>query len=197
MTKRDYANRTPKKATRAKPRNSSRGQAPAAPRRFPIIILGLVVLIALGGFGYFLWSISGSSDEVVTQPKPEAKVTKPKPKADDPKALPPAPKEEWTYLEELKNKEVEVDLPEVEKKPKRPYQMQCGSFRSEFQANEMKAVIAFQGIEAQVRKSTGKTGVWYRVVLGPYDRKRDAERHRHALQKTGMNGCQIWFWTTS
>ncbi len=197
MTKRDYANRTPKKNTRSKPRASGRGKAAPAPKpRLPLILLGIVVLGLVGGFIYFLWSINGSSDEVTNKPSTKVVETQqPKTKKQDPKALPPAPKEEWTYLEELKNKEVEVEIPEVEAKPKRPYVMQCGSFRSESQANEMKAMIAFQGIEAMVRKTSGKKGVWYKVVMGPYDRKRDAERHRHALQKIGMNSCQIWFWT--
>lgn len=71
------------------------------------------------------------------------------------------------------------------------YQLQCASFRQESQANEMKAVIAFQGLEAQVRQVEGTTGVWYKVALGPYERKRDAERKRHTLQNAGINGCQI------
>ncbi|MCH1930231.1 SPOR domain-containing protein [Shewanella sp. A25] len=115
----------------------------------------------------------------------------PKPKK-DPNALPPKPKEEWTYLDELENKHVEVDLPEVvATRAPQQYQMQCASFRQESQANQMKAVIAFQGLEAQVRQIEGTSGTWYKVILGPYERKRDAERKRHALQNAGINGCQI------
>ena len=110
----------------------------------------------------------------------------------DPHALPPQPKEEWTYLKELENKHVEVDIPDVvASRTPVLYQLQCASFRQESQANEMKAVIAFQGLEAQVRQIEGTTGIWYKVALGPYERKRDAERKRHTLQKAGINGCQI------
>lgn len=110
----------------------------------------------------------------------------------DPNALPPQPKEEWTYLNELENKHVEVDIPDiVASRTPMQYQLQCASFRQESQANEMKAVIAFQGLEAQVRQVEGTTGVWYKVALGPFERKRDAERKRHTLQKAGINGCQI------
>ncbi|GIU13936.1 MULTISPECIES: SPOR domain-containing protein [unclassified Shewanella] len=189
MTNRDYANRKPaRKGKNSARKKSSKG---SAPRRFPILLL-LITLAGLGGFGYLLW-ILASSDE----PTPAAVVVekpKPKPAKKDPDALPPVPKEEWTYLEELENKKVEVDLPDVSDKPKRPYQMQCGSFRKESQANELKAIIAFQGLEAQVRKVKGSSGIWYKVVLGPYDKKRDAERQRHVLQNSGTNGCQIWFW---
>ncbi|GIU12096.1 SPOR domain-containing protein [Shewanella sp. MBTL60-007] len=189
MTNRDYANRKPaRKGKNSARKKSSKG---SAPKRFPILLL-LITLTGLGGFGYLLWTLS-SSDEpapapaVVEQPKK-------KPVKKDPDALPPVPKEEWTYLEELENKKVEVDIPDTSDKPKRPYQMQCGSFRKESQANELKAIIAFQGLEAQVRKVKGSSGIWYKVVLGPYDKKRDAERQRHILQNGGTNGCQIWFW---
>lgn len=196
MTNRDYANRKPKK--RAPQKRGARKAAPPA-RRLPIVLLLIVVLVAIAGFGYFLWNIkdsstsdqaeTGSTETKASQVETKA-ATKPKPQGD----LPPKPKEEWTYLEELKNKKVEVELPQTDNKPKRPYLMQCGSFRTESQANKRKAVIAFQGLEAQVRKSIGSKGTWYRVVMGPYDRKRIAERHRHVLQKVGLNDCKIWYW---
>lgn len=191
MTSRDYANRKPSRSGKGK---NTRKRAPAkgsAPRRFPLLLL-LITIAGLAGFGYLLWAISDSAEDAkpaVVEDKPKKSVVK-----KDPDALPPAPKEEWTYLEELKNKQVEVDLPDTSDKPKRPYQMQCGSFRRDAQANEMKAMIAFQGLEAQVKKVSGKSGTWFKVVLGPYDSKREAERQRHILQRGGMNGCQIWFW---
>ncbi|MGL4833399.1 MAG: SPOR domain-containing protein [Shewanella sp.] len=125
---------------------------------------------------------------VVEAPTPEiAPVAK-----KDPNALPPKPQEEWTYLNELENKNVEVDIPTVTA-PRVPqqYQLQCASFRQESQANQMKAVIAFQGLEAQVRQIEGTTGTWFKVSVGPYESKRDAERKRHVLQHAGINGCQI------
>ncbi|MGS0674993.1 SPOR domain-containing protein [Shewanella sp. 0m-4] len=189
MTNRDYANRKPaRKGKNSARKKSSKG---SAPKRFPILLL-LITLVGVGGFGYLLWILS-SNDEPATTPV-VVEQPKKKPVKKDPDALPPAPKEEWTYLKELENKKVEVDLPEVSTKPKRPYQMQCGSFRKESQANELKAIIAFQGLEARVRKVQGTSGIWYKVVLGPYDKKRDAERQRHVLQNSGTNGCQIWLW---
>lgn len=187
MTSRDYANRKPTRKGNANKRGSKGNQ----PKRFPYLLL-IITLAGLAGFGYLLWLLN-STDESVTAPVLIEK-TLAIPVKKDPNALPPVPEEKWTYLEELKNKEVEVDLPAASTKPKRPYQMQCGSFRKESQANQLKATIAFQGLEAQVRKVKGSSGVWYKVVLGPYDMKRDAERHKHVLQKSGTNGCQIWFW---
>ncbi|ACA88680.1 SPOR domain-containing protein [Shewanella woodyi] len=188
MSNRDYANRKPAKGRAKSTRR--KGKAPA-PRRFPLLLL-LVTLSLLGGFGYFLWSINNSADtpQAVVVEQPKKTVVK-----KDPNDLPPKPKEEWTYQQALENKKVEVDIPDAEKaKPARPYQMQCGSFRTQSQAEEMKAVIAFQGLTANIRKVKGTTGDWYKVSLGPFDRKREVERKRHTLQRAGINGCIILFW---
>jgi len=184
MRNHDYANRKP-----AKGKGKTTRRSKQAPRRFPVLLL-LITVSLLGGFGYFLWSINDSAETtrpaVVEQPK-KTVVKK------DPSALPPQPKEEWTYQRELENKQVEVDIPE-QTAPTRPYQMQCGSFRTQSQAEQMKAVIAFQGLSANVRKVKGTTGDWYKVSLGPYDRKRLVEKHRHTLQGAGINGCIILYW---
>ncbi|QSX37672.1 SPOR domain-containing protein [Shewanella sedimentimangrovi] len=184
---RDYANRKP----RGPASRGSRKKA-APPARKPWLLIA-IVMAAVAAFGYFLWSIKGSAEA------PQAKQTAPKtqaasPAKKDPNALPPKPKEEWTYLEELENKQVEVDVPDDAMKSAGPYQMQCGSFRKQEQAEEMKAVIAFQGLEAQVRRVEGSSGVWFKVVLGPFERRRDGEKAKHKLQNAGMNGCRIWLW---
>ena len=102
--------------------------------------------------------------------------------------LPEKPQPKWDYVDTLKTKEVKVDIPEEETNYT-PYQMQCGSFRNKDDAESLKAKIAFQGLESMVKK----TGNWYRVILGPYERKRLAEKERHKLQRARINGCQIWF----
>ncbi|MFQ6371873.1 SPOR domain-containing protein [Shewanella sp. YIC-542] len=183
----DYAN--------SKPRRQSRGnrKKPQPPKRPPMLLF-LLVLVLIAGFGYFLWGLKNQDAQPLQQTPATAQPSIPKAKPKDPNALPPKPREQWTYQQELENKQVEVDLPAKSNKPSRPYQMQCGSFRKESQAQEMKAVIAFQGLEAQVRKVEGSSGVWYKVVLGPYQSKRKAETHRHELQRAGLNGCMIWFW---
>jgi cell division protein FtsN len=86
--------------------------------------------------------------------------------------------------------EEEWELPSSDRR----YLMQCGSFRKQSQAEELKAKIAFQGLESQVLESKGSKGIWFRVVLGPYETKRDAERARHALRSAKVNRCQIWNW---
>ncbi|BDY06788.1 SPOR domain-containing protein [Ferrimonas sp. YFM] len=182
MATRDYAKRG------RKPRSRGRKAAPKA--SFPWVRL-VVVLALIAGFGYFLWSIQGASDEA-PEPQPATEVVKPKPQPKTEPALPEKPKETWEYIETLPEKQVEVEVPKQELKG--PYQMQCGSFRTRDQADAMKARIAFMGLESEIRRTEGSNGVWYRVRLGPYERKRLAESDRHALQRGGINTCQIWLW---
>ncbi len=159
---RDYANSKPKPR---KPAKRGARKQPQPKQGFPVLLL-VVVVAVVAGFGYFLWSLKSSAPEAeVVQPQPQ---TKPVPQKKDPNALPPKPKEEWTYLKELENKQVEVDLPEESNKPSRPYQMQCGSFRVQSQADEMKAVIAFQGLEARCArcKAPAVSGTrWYSAPM--------------------------------
>ncbi len=58
-------------------------------------------------------------------------------------SLPKKPEEKWRYIEELEGKEVEVKAKALPQST-RPYLMQCGAYRSQGQANERKAIIAFQ-----------------------------------------------------
>ena len=228
MSNRDYANRRPQSGAKPRPIRATRARPAAkkAPpsRKLPIPLI-LFAFIAVGSFGYFLWSIKDTAkQEAPVEVKTEKEVKAKEPAATltpkvkeverqevavaapveeqpvvevevpkkDPNALPPKPKEEWTYLDELENKHVEVDIPDVvATRAPQQYQLQCASFRQESQANQMKAVIAFQGLEAQVRQIEGTSGTWYKVILGPYERKRDAERKRHTLQNAGINGCQL------
>ncbi|MCU4677324.1 SPOR domain-containing protein [Catenovulum sp. 2E275] len=177
----DYA-RKGKPVTRKK-------QAPQpAPKKNKTRFLLLIVLIVIGGFIAFLVSINGKAPEQVSEHK-QTQPTKTE------KPLPKLPKEKWEYVKELENKTIEVDVPERSNEPTRPYKLQCASLRSESQAEALKAKIAFSGFESVVKPTQGTTGMWYRVVLGPFDTKRQAEAARHKLQNNKINGCQISYWT--
>ncbi|ASI97552.1 cell division protein FtsN [Vibrio rotiferianus] len=177
MANRDYVRRgrgTPKKTTKKQPSRKKPWRS------------GLLAVLLVGGFGYGLYLLS-------TDPEPEkpvakqepVKTSKPKPK----KELPPPPEEKWEYVESLPSREVEVVAKEIEVS-KIPYIMQCGAYKTQAQAEDRKLAIAFQGISSQIRKKEGSS--WYRVVLGPYKFKRDAEKDRHKLQRAKIEPCAIW-----
>ncbi|MCK6263202.1 SPOR domain-containing protein [Vibrio sp. ZSDE26] len=147
---------------------------------------GLIALILLGAFGYGLYTLSNDPEPPTQVTKP---VVKPKPKAKPATALPKPPEEKWDYVDSLPNRKVEVEAKE-QVVSEIPYIMQCGAFKLSSQAEERKANIAFQGLQSEVRKKEGSS--WYRVVLGPYTLKRDAERDRHKLQRAKIEPCAIW-----
>ncbi|WP_417362311.1 SPOR domain-containing protein [Gallaecimonas pentaromativorans] len=188
MARKDYVRN-------AAPKRRSSNPKSAPPRRTPWIAIAVFAVCALG-FIYFLMSLAKrpATPAAVNPPaKVEVKATPvpvdAKPATKPKETLPAPPKEEWRYVETLKNKEVEVDVPDRPKDDK-PYQMQCGSFKVYDQAETQKAKLAFVGLEAQVRK----TGDWYRVILGPYPGKRAAQNQQHKAEKAGFPHCAIWPW---
>lgn len=181
-----------------------RGRSPKKPARntrkappaggFPIkwAFIALCLVSALG-YGLYFLSTSPAPEPETVQPKPVPK-PQPKPKVKpQEKSLPPKPEEKWRYIEELENKEVQVETKQ-EQQPSRPYLMQCGAYRSQDQAEQRKAMIAFQGLTSQIKISQGEKGNWYRVILGPYPQKRKAESDRNMLRRAGIEPCAIWFW---
>lgn len=186
----DYVNRKrpqPKKgAGKGKGKRGAAAKAntqkAAKPVPWLIVILALVLI---GGFAYLLYQINGKGEEKAAAQKLDTS----KQAIDQ---LPELPEERWQYIEELENKEVQVDVPELQAGP--PKLMQCGSFRSQSDAESLRARIAMVGLESQVRASEGSNGRWYRVILGPYETKRAAERDRHKLQRSQVFGCAIWNW---
>ena len=152
--------------------------------------LKFIILIAftcIAGFSYFLWKIDRNElmpqeEHVAVEMKEETSKAQ----------LPLPPKEKWAYRKELEGKKIEVGQYDVKKAG--PYKMQCGSFKTEKQAEVLKANIAFTGLSAQVSKSVGSKATYYKVFLGPYEKKRDAERDKHKLKKNKINYCQIWLW---
>ena len=168
-------------------RGRAKKQAPPPPPSLPWVRI-VITLVLILGFVYFLWFIKGKADTV---PKPQQ--SKSVASVQQEESLPELPKEEWGYPEWFEDFTVTVEDKQQQASTKR-YLMQCGSFRQQGQAEEMKAKIAFQGLVAQVRPSDGKNGRWYRVILGPYEQKRAAEKDRHTLRRSKITSCKIWYW---
>ncbi len=190
MPHRDYV-------ARSKPKRKPK----KAKRNFPlfpvVIVAGLLI-----AFGYGLSVIKGAGDDQPTAL--EKSLSQPekthKPSTTDNKPLPVLEKDEYGFPTDLEKSYATDRLPSGEKiekrevNPEKQYIMQCGSFRSEQQAKEMEATIAFQGLEAQVRSTRGSKGLWYRVYLGPYQQKRHADVDRHKIEAAGIYSCRIWNW---
>lgn len=191
MPQKDYVRASrPKPANKGKSRtsNSRNSRAKAAPAKKPWLLLSLTALILIA-FVYGLWFLRQqapvSTVPAAAVPTPAKTVVK-----DD---LPPKPvAEPYQYIQELENKEITVEL--TEQRRSGPAQLQCGSFRQQPQAEAMKAQIAFAGITADVRRTEGTNGVWFRVILGPYESRRAATVDMNRLRQLGINTCQVRNW---
>jgi cell division protein FtsN len=72
------------------------------------------------------------------------------------------------------------------------YWLQAGAFSDEKEADNLKAKIAFSGLEATVRPvSIPDKGTLYRVRLGPYQSLDDANRIKAALTQNGVGAAII------
>ena len=72
------------------------------------------------------------------------------------------------------------------------YWLQAGAFAEEKEADNLKAKIAFTGLEATVRAvSIPDKGTLYRVRLGPYQSLEDANRIKSALTQNGVGAAII------
>ena len=185
MSNQDYITRTPAKKKKNNPYKKNTPQ-PAAKISAKAKLIVLVIIVLIAAFAYGLWFLKTSPK---TKEPMQAVITTPAAKE---KNLPAPPKEKWSYVENLKTKEIEVGQYEVTQKG--PYRLQCGSFKTTERAETLKATIAFVGLEAIIKKSIGSNGTWYKVILGPYSRKRLAEQDKHKLRNNSVNRCQVLLW---
>jgi cell division protein FtsN len=205
MAPKDYVKRPRASAKKQAKRRSTRNNA-SAPVAWIKVSISVAVVIMFAFALYTLQSLGTSEDDIShtnqelefeeytdTASEVDTRLM-PENESLEQTELPELPvlgEEEWEYIDSLPDFSVEVDATEVLKKPK-PSNMQCGSFRTKSRAEELKAKIAFQGLESRVLQSNGANGIWYRVVLGPYERVRLAESHRTLLRKGNIRGCKIW-----
>lgn len=75
---------------------------------------------------------------------------------------------------------------------KESYLLQAGAFQNESEAENMKAQIAFAGMEAFVRSvNLPDKGTLYRVRLGPYKSFEEVNRIKAALSQNGINAAVV------
>ena len=174
---------TPNRRKKSSAVKKDRRKAPQRPKKgtqgFPFAAVAIALLLS-AFIGYFMFAVE----------KPEVIKSVVKKTVKKEELLPEKPQPKWQYEQSLPSKEVVVDIPE-KKTNTRPYQMQCAAFKNQEDAEALKAKIAIKSGLSSIVKKTGR---WYRVILGPYDRKRLAEKERHILQRVKINGCQIWYW---
>lgn len=104
------------------------------------------------------------------------------------------PQVTFEFPDLLKDSEIQVDTSAYERSPTDPaakptsFRVQAASFRDESDANALRANLILLNLTATVETSTSSTGEWHRVVLGPFDRRVDANRALTKLREQGISG---------
>lgn len=108
------------------------------------------------------------------------------------------PEPRFTFYKILPEKEVIVSESEIrhlareEKSGKGEggaggYLIQAGSFRTQEEAEKMKAQLAAAKVKARMEKVIIDNATWYRVKIGPYKSLMDAEKTRAYLRKNKVD----------
>jgi len=181
--------------TRARPPRRRPSAAPLP--GWALLVLGLALGAAAVLLTQLVLSRAGASDGLagLFARRPPPATTEAPPKRE------PAPiKPKFDFYTVLP--EIETVLPEragTEKppKPERPsgpvrYVLQAGSFASFADADQLKARLALQGLQAQIQKVTieGK-GEYHRVRLGPYESLEELDAANRELAKLGIKALRL------
>lgn len=181
---------------RASGRSGSKKRLPG----WAILLLGLVLGVASVLVTQLIVKRAGSTDGLAglftLKPK---RIESPVPKRAEP-AAPAKPKLDfYTVLPEL-----ETVLPERGSRTRTArteptaantdvrYILQAGSFATFQEADQLKARLALQGLQAQIQKVTieGK-GEYHRVRLGPYEKQDELDSVSRELSKLGIKPIRL------
>jgi cell division protein FtsN len=163
------------------------------------IVIGL-------GLAWYLWTRGLIPESVNRTPVAGPSTTKPASEpalADDLPSDAPAEKSRYDFFTVLPEMEVVVPEQELSQREEaqpagssangtaesnaQKYLLQVGSFRSESDADEMKARLALQGVMANVQTVTVNNATWHRVRVGPVSGARNAEELRRQLNDSGID----------
>ncbi len=138
--------------------------------------------------------------ELADGPRPDPHhVARSTPDASEPGAAKPA--EKYDFYQMLPN--FEVVVPEKEKDVKRDlpaaskverpgiYVLQVGSYRSEPEADGMRARLNKLGVDAKVQRVAVDADVWHRVRIGPISNLDELNRTRKQLQAADVDAIVI------
>lgn len=175
MPQQDYV-----KTARPSPRGRKK---PNEKKPLPVVLIATVVLLLIG-FGAFLWHISNrpGAEAAAAQAIAAGKTAE-----KEQEELPAKPaKEPYTYIKELQTKEIKVEATQLA--VKNPATMICGTFRALDGAQQLKAKLAFAGLTADIKQiSDGR----YRVVVGPYVSRRQAQNDKNRLESQRVANCWV------
>ena len=165
-----------------------------------MIFLAVIIIVLFSAILYLL-----------STNHPEKPIERPKVKTESPVAtLPEQPQERWTYLKELETPNASSGTNSTTSERQQildsfinnsstttpttstnmedsKWLLQCGAFKEKTNADTLKASLAMTGISGNITTSQQL----YRVTVGPYTNKTDAQKVLNTLKTNGINNCII------
>lgn len=197
----DYANKP--RGQRAATKKTRPAPAPAAPEGSRLW-MGLLGLLALGGLGGGLYYLAGiKPDPAATQAvvKRQAEATPiAAPAVKEAAKAPAEPEEkEYRFYQLLPNSEVVAPRVEAYKSTPRSaeeysqYLLQAGSFRSNSDADSLRAKLIMQGLPnvTTSRVVSDSGSVWYRVRLGPFPSRSKLNKAYDSLVRLNLQPMRV------
>lgn len=170
----DFANR--KQATQPEPSGGG---------HFTWFIMGLAVGVFVS-FLFYLWHFVPEDPSVAAE-KPTSDVIADKQVLEiDYDFYDLFPKAEVPVVEEYDQSGSKVPAPE-----NYAYLLQAGSFRLATDADRLRAELILTGYEVTVREVEQASGMWHRVLVGPFDSERELTRARNRLAEANIETMQL------
>ena len=180
---RDYAQRT---TSKSKPRRR-RSAARVSPK--PRVLFH--------GPSFSSGAIVGALVVIVAAYAPELLDLRVRPQADPVPAADTQPKVTYEFPKLLKEQEVKADpepyaVPEaLSAQAPQQYLIQAASFRSSNDADTLRAQLLLADLPAYVDYSQVGERAWFRVTVGPFERKVEADRAMTHLRSRGLSAMWV------
>ena len=97
----------------------------------------------------------------------------------------------FDFEKKLKSNSIEGDAglyrtPKAEIQLSQTYRIQAASLSEKGKADQLRAELLLDGLEATTKRSNINGENWYRVVIGPFDRKVEADRAMTKLREKNL-----------
>ena len=97
----------------------------------------------------------------------------------------------FDFEKKLKSNRIEGDAglyrtPKAETELPQTYRIQAASLSEKGKADQLRAELLLDGLEATTKRSNINGENWYRVVIGPFDRKVEADRAMTKLREKNL-----------
>jgi cell division protein FtsN len=147
------------------------------------------------GPSFYFGALVGAAIIVLVVYAPELLEQNPTGKAAEVATEAVKPKVEFEFADILKNSEVKPQpedyvVPSTEQAEPASYTIQAASFRVKDDAETLRGRLTLEGMNVRTLSIQVDQSIWYRVVVGPFNKKVEADRAMTRLRELGLSA--IW-----